>query len=508
MSLPQPTPSFADESTKSLPDCAAKTLPSESTLSIDSLERVETWGMNRAGLAYVHRPTTIDGIREVFSLARRHKVTIGLRGAGRSYGDASLPSENICLDLSRMNRILDWDPVTGLITVEPGVTLRELWRYTIGDGWWPPVVSGTMHVTLGGAAGMNYHGKNNLHVGPLGEHIRSFDILLPSGRLQTCTPLHNPALFHAAIGSFGMLGCFTSLTIQMKRIETGLLDVTQTAAHDLAGMLQLFEDNAASSDFLVGWIDGFASGENVGRGLVQAARYVPASQVTHPLQSLRTQNQDLPDTLFGVVPKSILWRVMKPLTNRYGMRLLNALKFRMGSTPGNGKTIRQTHAAFNFLLDYIPDWKFVYKPLGLVQHQSFVPAARAQDCYKRVLQACQEADIAPFLAVIKKHRRDDFLISYCLDGYSLALDFPITGANHERLRTLLGHLDALVLEAGGKFYLAKDSSLSSSTYAASLGAETRRQFLAIKQECDPDNLLQTDLSRRLFGDFPADFLSE
>ena len=504
MSLSQPTASFADEAALSLPDNAPKVAPPQSPLPADSLERVETWGMNRAALAYVHRPTTIAGIREVFALACQHGVTVGMRGAGRSYGDASLPGENICLDLTRMNRILDWNPATGIVTVEPGVTLRELWRYTIGDGWWPPVVSGTMNVTLGGAAGMNFHGKNNLHVGPLGEHILSFDILLPSGQLETCTPVHNPTLFHAAIGSFGMLGCFTSLTIQMKRIETGLLDVTQCAAPDLAGMLQLFEDSANSADFLVGWIDGFASGEKLGRGLVQSARYVPAARVANPLQSLRTQNQDMPDTLFGIVPKSMLWRVMKPLTNRYGMRLLNALKFRMGSTLGNGKTIRQTHAAFNFLLDYIPDWKFVYKPLGLLQHQSFVPAERVLDCYTRMLQACQEAGIAPFLAVIKKHRHDDFLISYCLDGYSLALDFPITVANRRTLPTLLARLDALVLEAGGRFYLAKDSSLSSAAYAASLGEETRQRFLSIKHECDPDNLLQTDLSRRLFGDFSAE----
>jgi len=58
-----------------------------------------------------------------------------------------------------MTRILDWTPDTGRITVEPGVTIRQLWQYAIGDGWWPPVVSGTMFVSLGGAAGMNIHGQ-------------------------------------------------------------------------------------------------------------------------------------------------------------------------------------------------------------------------------------------------------------------------------------------------------------------------------------------------------------
>src|SRR5207249_1260771 len=111
--------------------------------------------------SYVYRPSTEAGMREVFELARKGGHTIGLRGAGRSYGDASLNAEEISLDLSRMKRILEWDPESGLITVEPGVTIQELWEYAIEDGWWPSVAPGTMFPTIGGCAAMNIHGKNN-----------------------------------------------------------------------------------------------------------------------------------------------------------------------------------------------------------------------------------------------------------------------------------------------------------------------------------------------------------
>src|SRR5260221_8810138 len=110
-------------------------------LPVDHLERVESWGMNASALSYVYRPSTIEGVRDVFDIARQHGRKVGLRGAGRSYGDASLLAEQICLDLTRMNCILAWNPQTGVIIVEPGVTLRQLWQYAIGDGWWPPVVS-------------------------------------------------------------------------------------------------------------------------------------------------------------------------------------------------------------------------------------------------------------------------------------------------------------------------------------------------------------------------------
>ena len=188
-------------------------------LPADRLETVSAWGMNTRVLSYVYRPSTTQAIQDVFQRARDRSLRIGLRGAGRSYGDASLAGEQICLDLTRMNRILDWDPENGTLRAEPGVTIRQIWQHAIGDGWWPYVVPGTMFPTLGGCAGMNIHGKNNFKVGPIGDHIRAFELLLPDGSVRACSRSENADLFHAAIGGFGMLGVFLSLTLEQLEAE-------------------------------------------------------------------------------------------------------------------------------------------------------------------------------------------------------------------------------------------------------------------------------------------------
>src|SRR5262249_28453701 len=159
-------------------------------------------------------------------------------------------AENLCLDTSRMTRILEWDPGTGRIRVEPGVTVRQLWQYAIEDGWWPPVVSGTMATSIGGAAAMNIHGKNNWKVGTIGEHVEAFDLLLPSGEVVCCTRDERPDLFHAAIGGFGMLGVFTSLTLRMKHVHSGLLDVEAVPVTGLDAMFDTFEARLAEADYL------------------------------------------------------------------------------------------------------------------------------------------------------------------------------------------------------------------------------------------------------------------
>jgi len=459
-------------------------------------ERVSGWGGASSAVSYVYRPTTVDDVRRVFDLARTHGLTVGLRGAGRSYGDAALNTDNICLDLSLMNRILGWDPEEGVMRVQPGVTIRQVWRHAIADGWWPAVVPGTMFTTAGGSAAMNVHGKNNWKAGPLGEHIRDLELLLPTGRIEQCSRTERPELFHAAIGGFGMLGCFTSLSLELKRVHSGFLAVEPIVVPSLEAMLAAFEERLGRADYLVGWVDGFATGAHLGRGLVHAARHLGPGEDPGPERSLQVDAQELSTTLFGVLPASIAWRLMRPFTNPLGLRLVNTAHYHLARRHPDG--YRESHAAFAFLFDRVPGWQRALGPGGLIQHQSFVPADRARAVFTAELRLAQQRDLLPYLGVVKRHRSDAFLMTHAVDGYSLALEFKVTRGNRGRLRALTAELDALVIDAGGRFYLAKDSTLAPQTFATSLGRERLERFHALKRACDPEGLLATDLYRRLF----------
>ena len=453
--------------------------------------------MSSAALGYVYRPVNADGIQAVFEEARRAGRTVGLRGAGRSYGDAALNAEGVVLDLTRMNRILEWDPHEGLVTAEPGVTIQQLWQHTVEDGWWPPVVSGTMFPTLGGALAMNIHGKNNWKVGPIGDHVREFDLLLPTGRTMTCSREDNADLFHAAISGFGMFGVFTRITLQMKRIYSGLLDVQAFSVRNFDDLFQKFEARLSRSDYLVGWIDCFARGAALGRGQVHQASDLMSGEDTSPAQSLRVVNQELPDAILGVVPKSLLWRLMKPFVNDPGMRLINAAKYWSGAR--HDGRFRQSQAGFAFLLDYVPNWKFSYRPGGLIQYQSFVPAREAKRTFSRQLELAHRYGLVPYLGVFKRHRPDAFLMTHAVDGYSLALDFAVNSSNRGALLSLTAELDRVVVEAGGRFYFAKDSAMHRMSLSDVVGEERMQRFRRLKAVCDPEELLQTNLYRRLFS---------
>ena len=117
----------------------------------------------------------------------------------------------------------------------------------------------------------------------------------------------------------------------------------------------------------------------------------------------------------------------------------------------------------------MPNWKNAYRPGGLIQYQSFVPAAQAKDVFSEQIKLAQAYGVVPYLGVFKRHRPDDFLMTHAVDGYSLALDFAVTPERHGGLLSLAAEMDRLVLNAGGRYYFAKDSALHRSSAVDAVG---------------------------------------
>jgi hypothetical protein len=177
------------------------------------------------------------------------------------------------------------------------------------------------------------------------------------------------------ISGLGMLGIFTSVTMQMKRIHSGLLTVNAWPVQDLHGQLSSLLDGAPDHDYIVGWMDATAQGKALGRGQIHAANYVHEGEDPNPQETMKIKNQILPPMIFGVFPKSMLHYFMSPFMNNLGTWGVNTAKY-IASLQKH--TFRQPHAAFHFLLDYVPNWEFSYGRSGLIQYQSFVPKETAE----------------------------------------------------------------------------------------------------------------------------------
>lgn len=442
------------------------------------------------------QPRGVDELAEVFRRARAERMSVVFRGSGRSYGDASLNTGGLAVDVRGMDRMLAWDPTTGVADLEAGVTIEGLWRRTIQDGFWPTVVPGTMFPTMGGCVGMNIHGKNCFRAGPFGDHVLELDLLAPDGRLRTLSRTQEPELFRAVIAGLGLLGAVTRVRVKLKKVHGGLLRVKPIVSRSLGEMFDQFEAHLPDADYLVGWVDCFAGGAANGRGIVHRADYLHEGEDPTPFDSLKIERQVLPGSIFGV-PRSLMWRFMKPFTTDLGMQLINWAKYHLPEpASGPDHSFLQPHVAFAFLLDYVPNWRLAYGDHGFIQYQVFLPDDSARQTMPELLQLCRDRGIVSYLGVFKRHRADEYLLSHGLDGWSLALDFPVRENRRDSLVSLTREMTGRVLDAGGRFYAAKDSVLDAGEFARGYGERLTR-FLAIKRQLDPEGLILGDQGRRL-----------
>jgi FAD/FMN-containing dehydrogenase len=464
--------------------------PAPSLRTHSPVRVLEGFGRAVAAACRVAVPRTVEELQELISRARAEGLTVGFRGAGQSYGDAAIHAGGLVIDTSQLDRVLDWNPAEGIIDAEPGVTIEGLWRRTIEDGYWPTVVPGTMRPTLAGCVGANIHGKNNFKVGTFGEHVLDLDLILADGSRVKCSRTENPELFHAVFGGIGLLGAVARVRLKLKRVESGRLRVTALTARNLDEMFDLFTANLADRDYLVGWVDCLAGGASVGRGEVHAANYLHAGEDPEGRATLHVERQGLPPRILGV-PKTNLWRGMQLFMNDPGVRLTNTAKY-LVSRAGHGKTYLQSHVAFAFLLDYVPNWRMAYGAGGFIQYQIFIPDA-AKEKLKEVLALCQREGHPSYLGVLKRHRPDPFMISHALDGWSLAMDFKVTASGRAGLWSMLERVTDLVVDAGGRFYFAKDAVVSQPHMQRAYGKERLEKFVAVKKKVDPAGMFANDL---------------
>ena len=468
--------------------------------SNSSVREVTGWGLRNIAHAPVVTPNTPEALAQTLASAATDGRVVCLRAGGGSYGDAALLDGALTVDSTALDRILAWDPTTGVVTVEPGVTIERLWRRILPDGWRPTVVPGRGAVTVAGAAAVNIHGKNNWHVGSFGDHVESFELALPSGERLNCSRTEHPDLFAGAIGGMGLLGAFTRLTLRTTRVASGLVAERQTAHGSLAALLEAFEAAQATCTDLVGWVDTSARGAALGRGLLGEARDLAPGEDPHAAETLRSAWSEWPSgaaKLLRALPAPLLPTLARPMTRPAGVWLANRAQWSRGSRSSSARWRRLSYPAANFPLDVVPNWRDTYRPGGLIQQQAFIPRDAAQVAFTQILSRAHSAGYTPSLGVLKAQRAsDDFILSYLVDGYSLALDFPVLRGREPGLLKLMHELNDITLDHGGRLYFAKDSTLVPSQVARMYPADVLDRFAALKRQVDPEETLQSALYRR------------
>ncbi|MEL6638106.1 MAG: FAD-binding oxidoreductase [Bacteroidota bacterium] len=407
---------------------------------METLE-LSNWGGYPRITARVH---SCEGEAMAQAVVRRTERLIA-RGNGCCYGDSSLQTQ--VLATRSLQRIHHLDTERELLRAEAGCTLGELLDFLIPRGFCLPVLPGSQYISLGGAIAANAHGKDHRRRAALGAWLRSIRLLKADGSIVDCSSERAAEDFYATIGGLGLTGVILAANLRVRPIETSYLEVESLRSGNLAETMRYL---AEAEHYAVAWLEGTVGGRRRGRGLVGRAR--PLSRAELP-PAYRAQPLAWKKRRHWFVPT---W-FPTPLLNATTLRGFNRVYYHRQS---RRRQVRiEPYASFFFPLDTITHWNRLYGTKGFVQYQFVLPLATSEVGLEAILGAIEAARIWPYLSVLKllgPEKLPVASLSFPREGYTLALDFPRRPA----VLALLDRLDALVIQYGGRVYLAKDARLS------------------------------------------------
>ncbi|GAC1426275.1 MAG: FAD-binding oxidoreductase [Acidobacteriaceae bacterium] len=366
-------------------------------------------------------------------------------GMGRSYGDVCLLKDGTLLQTTSMDRLIDFDPATGVLTAEAGITLAQILDFAVPRGWFLPVTPGTKYVTLGGAIANDIHGKNHHVAGTFGNHVPAFELVRSDGNRVVCTPQQNAEWYGATIGGLGLTGLITWAQVQMRPIVSRLIDYEGIQFHGVDEFLDLTQ-KSQHVEYTVSWVDCTSTGKNFARGIFMLG--------DHSQMPAELKRSPEPKLVFPFEAPAFA-------LNHLSVGAFNTVFFHKQMK--RRVTALQDYEPFFYPLDKVLHWNRLYGKRGLLQFQYAIPWEHAREGTIAILHEVAKSGLASFLAVLKAFGDvpSPGLMSFPQPGITLALDFPI---KPDVSFPLFERLADMTREFGGRLYPAKDAAMTPSQF--------------------------------------------
>jgi decaprenylphospho-beta-D-ribofuranose 2-oxidase len=439
------------------------------------------WGRTAPTRAHVWEPRRTSDVVDLVTRAAGAPGSRGIvaRGLGRSYGDAAQNGDGAVVRCTRLDRILELDVAKGTCTVEAGVSLEMLLRVFLPLGWFPTVVPGTRHVTVGGAIASDIHGK--FRHGSFADSVARMTVATPEHGARTLTP--DDDAFWATAGGMGMTGIVTEATMHLQPVETAYITVDTERASDVFDCMDRMTAHDDRYRYSVAWIDCMSGGKHLGRSVLTRGNHTTLDEMP---EARRVRAREFAPRVLLPTPRWLPNGLLNPLS----IRAFNEMWFR--KAPRLRKNQIQSVTSFFHPLDAVRGWNRIYGSRGFVQYQFVVPYGQ-EDVVRIVLERLSAHRCASFLAVLKRFEHESrAMLGFPIRGWTLALDVPAAGRD---LWPLLDGLDELVAGAGGRVYLTKDSRLRPELLPAMYPQLGR--WREVRGNLDPRRAIASDLDRRL-----------
>ncbi len=393
-----------------------------------------------------------------------------INGNLRSYGDAALGERHLPF---HKNRLLQFDDQNGLLTCESGVLLSDIIDVFLIKGWFLKVTPGTKLITIGGAIASDVHGKNHHIQGCFSECVESLVLLLPNNQLLHRSRTNNSDFFYATCGGMGLTGIIVQASIFLKKVSSKSIIQKTLKTSNLEETFDAFE-KFKQTEYSVAWIDCLSKGDSIGRSLLMIGDFMNDNDFSYKKKSKINIPIEFPSFTL----------------NKYSVKIFNELYYNKSFKNEINQIV--SIDSFFYPLDSINNWNRIYGKNGFIQFQFILPKSSSFDGLKKLLESISASGMGSFLAVLKLYGpSNNNLLSFPLEGYSLALDFKM----QKGLVKFIEKLTDQVVDFGGRVYLSKDALLLKRQF--DLSYKNADKFRNFRKKMELDKHFQSLLSRRL-----------
>lgn len=211
--------------------------------------------LNATEVAQIAHPQSLPDLQAAIRRARAEGLPVSVAGGRHAMGGQQFAAASLHIDMSALDRVLDADPVRGLLHMEAGADWPKIiaasHAMAAGScGSWGirQKQTGVDAVSLGGSISANAHGRGLL-MQPMGSDIEDLTLVNALGESLVCSRNQNAELFSLVIGGYGLFGVIYSATLRLtprqrvKRVVDIIdLDDAMNAVFRRAGEGCLFGD--------------------------------------------------------------------------------------------------------------------------------------------------------------------------------------------------------------------------------------------------------------------------
>jgi FAD/FMN-containing dehydrogenase/membrane-associated phospholipid phosphatase len=444
-------------------------------------------------------PMSIEECREALQYCRSHDMTVCARDAGRNYGDLALNDGQCVLDTSLMNKVLSFDEENHQITVEAGTRLIDIYKEVHYRLLTLPASPTESHSSVAGAICANVNGKDAWRRGSFAHQIVRMKLMLADGEILDIDRSHE--LFNAVVGGIGLLGVIVEATLQLQPIPSPFVEINRIPAADIDELLEKMAAVEQSYDAAVVWVDAYAGGRRTGRSVIHAAKWIERDDSEAErkeyldagykrLDNHRRLGLALHQKLGPFL--SLTLHVQRPLVSLFNRLYYAAscLTYKTGRSSNTELFLR-----FSFEASFtVPPAHLVCGPRGYTVQLTF-PRASAREAIIELLDICRTSPSPPVTTIMRAHKKDEAMLSFSEDGYSLNFEFHPKKRNEAASREAVDRLIEATIKRGGKIHLAKDQVLRPEQFYRVF--PRYEELLEVKKRLDPEGLFTSDLARRV-----------